>query len=67
MNEIIDILLRDTPAGMFRMFEVKIIWNFALTSYHPKEVFLHLICTNKNLNLSLKEYLKKNSIDFLLL
>jgi len=41
------------------MLDVKIIWNSALPSYHPKEVFLDLTCTNKNHNLLLKVYFKK--------
>ena len=54
MNEKIDIHLRDTPAGMFWIFDGKIIWNFAFPSYHPKEVFLDLTCTNTNHKLLLK-------------
>jgi hypothetical protein len=51
MNEKINIPLRDRPAGMFWMFDVKIFWNFALPSYHPEKVFLDLTCTNTNHNL----------------
>jgi len=54
VNEKIDIHLRDTPAGMFWIFDGKIIWNFAFPSYHPKEVFLDLTCTNTNHKLLLK-------------
>jgi hypothetical protein len=54
----IDIYLRDKPAVKFWMFDVKIIWNLPLASYHQKEVFLDITCTNTNHNLLLKQYFK---------